>query len=101
MDDRVVGATGSAASGRRRRRLRLAILRGYPKQALQAFALATGLWLLGWAPALADSGSRYSAPLWSWIAAIVIALALSLVGLLIGRWFLRKRARLDEHSSPD
>ena len=56
-------------------------------------------WALSVLPALAQeavmSGSRYSAPLWSWIAAIVIALGLSIVGLLIGFWFLRKRSRID------
>ena len=41
------------------------------------------------------SGSRYSAPLWTWIAAIVVAVGLSIVGLLIGFWFLRKRSRID------
>ena len=40
------------------------------------------------------SGSRYSAPLWTWIAAIVVAVGLSVVGLAIGFWFLRKRSRV-------
>ena len=41
------------------------------------------------------SGSRYSAPLWTWIAAIAVTAGLSVVGLLIGYWFLRKRSRIE------
>ena len=55
-------------------------------------------WALWVSPALAQgivmSGSRYSAPLWTWIAAIVVAVGLSVVGLAIGFWFLRKRSRV-------
>lgn len=61
--------------------------------------LAVSLALVGWlvtiAPTLADSHSRYSAPLWTWIAAIVVAIGLSVAGLLIGWWFLRKKSRLE------
>ena len=63
---------------------------------LLAAALFWGIWM---SPALAEglvmSGSRYSAPLCTWIAAIVIAVVLSIVGLAIGWWFLRKRSRLE------
>ena len=41
------------------------------------------------------SGSRYSAPLWTWIAAIAVAGGLSVVGLAIGFWFLRKKSRIE------
>ena len=55
-------------------------------------------WALWVSPALAQgivmSGSRYSAPLWTWIAAVVVAVGLSVVGLAIGFWFLRKRSRV-------
>ena len=66
---------------------------------LAGLALAAALWS-GWlSPVLAQemvmSGSRYSAPLWTWIAAIVVAGGLSVVGLAIGFWFLRKRSRLE------
>ena len=65
-------------------------------------AAAVVVWLAGASPALADalaaSQSRYSAPLWTWIAAIIVSAALGAVGLLIGAWFLRKRSRID---SPD
>ena len=58
--------------------------------------LIWGLWM---SPALAGelvmSGSRYSAPLWTWITAIVVAVGLSVVGLAIGWWFLRKRSQLE------
>lgn len=57
--------------------------------------LGLSVWLMAWSPALAESGSRYWAPLWTWIAAIVISVGLSIVGLAIGWWFLRKRSRLD------
>ena len=96
MDERVLGATGSGASAGRRRRLR-AMPKGYriPRRPRCAgLALAAALWLLCLSPTLADSGSRYSAPLWTWIAAIAVTAALSLAGLAIGVWFLRKRARL-------
>ncbi len=59
-----------------------------------AAGLAAMIWAVCWAPALAESGSRYSAPLWTWIAAIVVAVGLSLAGLVVGFWFLRKRARI-------
>ncbi len=62
---------------------------------LVAAALFWALWV---SPALAQeivmSGSRYSAPLWTWIAAIAVAVGLSVVGLAIGFWFLRKRSRV-------
>ena len=61
--------------------------------------LAAALWSVWLAPALAEemvmSGSRYSAPLWAWIAAIAVAVGLSAVGLAIGFWFLRKRSRIE------
>ncbi len=60
-----------------------------------ALSLALAAWLTTIAPALADAHSRYSVPLWTWIAAIIVAIGLSLVGLLIGWWFLRKRSRVD------
>jgi len=60
-----------------------------------AVGLALAAWLATVAPALADSHSRYSAPLWTWIAAIVVAIGLSLAGLLVGWWFLRKKSRLE------
>ncbi len=60
--------------------------------------VAALFWALWVSPALAQevvmSGSRYSAPLWTWIAAIVVAVGLSVVGLAIGFWFLRKRSRV-------
>ena len=103
MDERVRGATGSEDSvGRRRRRALRAISAGYPMlrgprsvSAVKAVSAAAVLWLFSLAPALADSDSRYSAPLWTWITAIVIASGLSAVGLLIGWWFLRKRSRVE------
>ncbi len=94
MEDRVVGWVGSGASAGRRRRLR-AMTRGYPIVRLVGAAWALAAWLSFVAPALADSHSRYSAPLWTWIAAIIVAVGLSLVGLLIGWWFVRKKSRLD------
>lgn len=97
MDERVFGATGSGASTGRRRRLR-AMLRGYRIRRRAGVMLAAAGWAMGMSPALAQemvmSGSRYSAPLWTWIAAIAVAAGLSLVGLAIGYWFLRKRSRL-------
>ena len=60
-----------------------------------AVGLALAAWLATLAAALADDHSRYSAPLWTWIAAIVVAVGLSLAGLLIGWWFLRKKSRVD------
>ncbi len=63
------------------------------------FVAAALFWALWVSPALAQeivmSGSRYSAPLWTWIAAIAVAVGLSVVGLLIGFWFLRKRSRIE------
>lgn len=98
MDERVFGATGSGVSAGRRRRLR-AMSRGYRMRGPAALALAAVLWA-GWlSPILAQemvmSGSRYSAPLWAWIAAIAVAGGLSLAGLAIGFWFLRKRSRVE------
>ena len=97
MDERVFGATGSGASTGRRRRLR-AMLRGYRIRRRAGLTLAAACWAVGMSPALAQeavmSGSRYSAPLWTWIAAVAVAAGLSVVGLLIGYWFLRKRSRL-------
>ena len=59
-------------------------------------ALAVAWWAIAVSPALAQeivmSGSRYSAPLWVWITAIAVAAGLSLAGLAVGFWFLRKRA---------
>ncbi|MDE2966402.1 MAG: hypothetical protein OXS30_02785 [Chloroflexota bacterium] len=61
--------------------------------------VSVALWLVWTSPALAQevvmSGSRYSAPLWAWIAAIVVAMGLSLLGIVIGLWFLRKRSRIE------
>ncbi len=95
MDERVLGWIGSGASaGRRRRRLR-AIARGYRIGRLASAAVALATWLSLVTPALADSHSRYSVPLWTWIAAVVVAVGLSVAGLLIGWWFLRKKSRLD------
>lgn len=94
MEERVVCWVGSGASEGRRRRLR-AMSRGYPIVRLVGAVFALAAWLSFFAPALADSHSRYSAPLWTWIAAIIVAVGLSLVGLLIGWWFVRKKSRLD------
>lgn len=98
MEDRVFGATGSGASAGRLRRLR-AMLRGYRIRRWAGLALGLVLAALWMSPAHAQeivmSGSRYSAPLWAWIAAIAVAGGLSLVGLVIGFWFLRKRSRLE------
>ena len=97
MDERVFGATGSGASTGRRRRLR-AMFRGYRIRRRAGLAVAAACWGVGMSPALAQemvmSGSRYSAPLWTWIAAIAVAAGLSVVGLAIGYWFLHKRSRL-------
>jgi len=73
--------------------------RGYRMRGPAGLALALALWL-GWASsAIAEemvmSGSRYSAPLWTWIAAIAVAGGLSVAGLAIGVWFLRKRSRIE------
>ena len=94
MEDRVLGGTGSDASAGRLRRLR-AMIRGYPIRRWAGAIAAVALWMIWVSPALAESGSRYSAPLWTWLAAILVAAGLSVVGLAIGFWFLRKRARLD------
>ena len=63
------------------------------------FAIAAALWVAALSPATAQelvmSGSRYSAPLWTWIAAIAVAAGLSVAGLAIGFWFLRKRSRIE------
>ena len=93
MDERVLGATGSGVSAGRRRRLR-AMPRGYRIRRWAGFVLATLSWAAWLTPALAESGSRYSAPLWTWIAAVLIAAGLSVVGLAIGFWFLRKCSRI-------
>ncbi|MYA02359.1 MAG: hypothetical protein F4188_04705 [Chloroflexi bacterium] len=98
MDERVFGATGSGVSAGRRRRLR-AMTRGYRMRRPAGLALALALWL-GWvssvmAEEMVMSGSRYSAPLWAWIAAIAVAAGLSALGLVIGFWFLRKRSRIE------
>ncbi len=94
MEERVVGWLGSWASACRRRRLR-AMSRGYRIGRPIAAVVSLAAWLAVTAPALADSHSRYAAPLWTWIAAIAVAVGLSLAGLLIGWWFLRKKSRLD------
>jgi membrane protein implicated in regulation of membrane protease activity len=70
------------------------MIRGYPMRRSLGLILAAALWAIWLSPALAESGSRYSAPLWTWIAAIVVAVGLSVVGLLIGYWFMRKRSRV-------
>ncbi len=98
MEERVLGAAGSGPSAGRRRRLR-AMMRGYPMNRWPALALAVLIWAFALSPAVAQevvmSGSRYSAPLWAWIASIVVAVGLGLVGLAIGAWFLRKRSRIE------
>lgn len=98
MEERVFGAAGWGASAGRRRRLR-AMIRGYRIRGWAGWAVALVIWALGSAPAYAQeivmSGSRYSAPLWTWIAAIAVAGGLSLAGLAIGLWFLRKRSRIE------
>ena len=98
MEDRVFGATGSGASAGRLRRLR-AMIRGYRIRRWAGLTLGLMLAALWMSPAHAQeivmSGSRYSAPLWAWIAAIAAAAGLSVLGLLIGFWFLRKRSRLE------
>lgn len=93
MEDRVLGDTGSDASAGRLRRLR-AMFRGYPIRRWQVWLSMAMVGLFWASPALAESGSRYAAPLWSWIAAVLISAALSLAGLVIGVWFLRKRSRI-------
>ena len=106
MDERVRGAAGSEAStGRRRRRALRAMLRGYRihrRSAAPAAAAGSAVMAallisaMPIAPALADSGSRYSAPLGAWIAAVVVSIVLCVLGLGIGVWFRRKRSRLDD-----
>ena len=51
---------------------------------------------LAWLVLQSDAGSRYDAPLWVWIVVAVVAVGLSLAGLLIGRWFHARHARLEE-----
>ena len=93
MEERVTGAAGGEAAERGRRRRR-AMQTGYR---IAVLLTAAALWLLTGEAALAESagGSRYDAPLWTWLTAIGVSLALSLIGLLIGRWFKQKRARLE------
>jgi len=55
--------------------------------------LTAALWLI---LVQAAGGSRYDAPLWVWAAAAAAALGLALAGLLIGRWFQRRRAERTE-----
>ena len=58
--------------------------------------LAAAVWLSAYGGALAaDSGSRYSAPVWVWAAAVGVTVGLGVAGLLIGIWFHRKRERLE------
>ena len=58
--------------------------------------LAVAVWLSAYGVAFAaESGSRYSAPVWVWAAAVGATLGLGAAGLLIGIWFHRKRARLE------
>ena len=65
-------------------------------QRCAGLALAA-LWWTAWLmPTLAQTGSRYSAPLWTWITAIIVAAGLSVAGFAIGLWFLRKRARINQ-----
>ncbi len=94
MEERVLGAAGSGPSVGRRRRLR-AMIRGYPMLRWPGLALAVVAWAMAVSPALADSGSRYSAPLWAWIASIAVAVGLGVIGFGIGIWFLRKRSRIE------
>ena len=98
MEERVFGAAGSGPSTGRRRRLR-AMIRGYPIRRWPGLALAALLWTVSLSPLLAQevvmSGSRYSAPLWAWIAAIAVAAGVGVIGLAIGIWFLRKRSRIE------
>lgn len=59
--------------------------------------LAVAVWLSAYGYALAaDSGSRYSAPVWVWAAAVGVTVGLGVAGLLIGFWFHRKRERLEQ-----
>ena len=98
MEERVLGAAGSGPSAGRRRRLR-AMSRGYPMLRWPGLALAVLAWAMAVSPAAAQevamSGSRYSAPLWAWIASIVVAVGLGVIGFGIGVWFLRKRSRIE------
>lgn len=101
MDERVRGAAGSVDSvGRRRRRALRAMFRGYRirRRPLRVSAAAAALLcsIMSVAPVLAESASRYSAPLGAWIAAIVVSIVLCALGLAIGVWFLRKRSHLDD-----
>ncbi len=52
--------------------------------------------LLTWLVLQSDASSRYDAPLWVWIVVAAVAVGLSLAGLLIGRWFHARHARLEE-----
>ena len=97
MDERVRGAAASEDStGRRRRRALRAMCRGYRIRRWSGGAVALLLSIMTFTPALADSSSRYSAPLGAWIAAVVVSIVLCLLGLGVGLWFLRKRSRLDD-----
>ncbi|MDE2892648.1 MAG: hypothetical protein OXN86_09120 [Chloroflexota bacterium] len=71
----------------------------WPMHRSSGVALAVLTWAMAVSPALAQevvmSGSRYSAPLWAWIASIAVAVGLGVIGLGIGFWFLRKRSRIE------
>lgn len=58
--------------------------------------VAVVVWLSAHGAALAaESGSRYSAPVWVWAAAGGATVGLGIAGFLIGLWFHRKRERLE------
>ena len=61
--------------------------------------LAAAVWLsVSGVAFAADSGSRYSAPVWVWAAAVGATVGLGVMGLLIGIWFHRKREHLERES---
>ncbi len=66
---------------------------------LGALLLVAAVWMSVYAVAFAaESGSRYSAPVWVWAAAGGATVGLGIVGLGIGIWFHRKRERLGQES---
>ena len=66
---------------------------------LGAMLAGVAVWMSANAVALAaESGSRYSAPVWVWAAAGGATVGLGIAGYLIGLWFHRKRERLERES---